>query len=58
MNMKRWTEVTNKVMQCALVTDSGFRFLLGHFAVASMPAVTLGEKFWEGVEWVLRTGFW
>ena len=56
--MKRWTEVTNKVMQCALVTDSGFRFLLGHFAVASMPAVTLGEKFWEGVEWVLRTGFW
>jgi len=44
-------------MQFALVTDSGFRFALAHFPVKSMPAVTLLEKFWEGIELCERAGF-
>ncbi len=44
-------------MQFALVTDNGFRFALAHFAITTMPAVTLGEKVWEGIEWILRAGF-
>ena len=37
-------------MQFALVTNSGFRFTLAHSPVKSVPAVTLLEKFWEGIE--------
>jgi len=44
-------------MQFAIVTDSGFRFALAHFPVKSMPAVTLLEKFWEGIELCEREGF-
>ena len=50
-------ELAKKVVQFVLVTDSGFRFTLAHFAIATMPAVTLGEKIWEGIEWTLRAGF-
>ena len=51
-------ELAKKVMQFALVTDSGFRFVLAHFPVATMPAEILEEKFWEGVEACLNAGFW
>lgn len=44
-------------MQFAIVTDSGFRFALAHFPVKTMPAVTLLEKFWEGIEHCERAGF-
>ena len=44
-------------MQFVLVTDNGFRFALAHFAITTMPVVTLGEKVWEGIEWILRAGF-
>ena len=49
--------LAKKVVQFALVTDSGFRFALAHFDIGSMPAITLGEKIWEGVEWIIRAGF-
>ena len=44
-------------MQFALVTDSGFRFALAHFPVKSLPAVTLLDKFWEGIERSEKMGF-
>ena len=44
-------------MQFGLVTDGGFRFVLAHFPVKTMPAVTLLETFWDGVELCERAGF-
>ena len=50
-------EVAKKVCQFCLVTDSGFRFVLAHFAITPMPAVILREKIWEGLECLMRAGF-
>ena len=50
-------ELASKVMQFALVLDGGFRFNLAHFPVKTMFAVTLMEKFWEGIEHCERVGF-
>ena len=50
-------ELAKKVVQFALVTDSGFRFALAHFAIGTMPAISLGEQIWEGLEWILKAGF-
>jgi hypothetical protein len=51
-------ELAKKVMQFALITDSGFRFVLAHFPVSIMPATSLYEKFCEGIQWCLKADFW
>ncbi len=49
--------IANKVLQFELVTDSGFRFALSHFAGEKCKPGDLVEKLWECVEWCLRAGF-
>ncbi|KAK3754215.1 hypothetical protein QZH41_013117 [Actinostola sp. cb2023] len=57
INGKDEVEIASKVMQFCLVTDSGFRFALSHFPVKTMPAISLLEEFWRGVELCQRYGF-
>ena len=55
---KEEVEIATKVVQFALVTDSGFRFALSHYAVDKCRPGELLEKMWECIEWCLRAGFW
>ena len=54
---KEQVEIATKVLQFALMTDSGFRFALSHFAVDKCKPGELFEKFWGCVEWCLCAGF-
>ncbi len=50
-------EIATKVFQFALISNSGFRFTLSHFAVDKCKPGKLLEKFWECLEWCLLAGF-